>query len=357
MESLAARMKAANSLLAPYAVPHGGELGRRHSEEEDPTRFPFQRDRDRIVSTDAFRRLAGKMQVLPPGFSDHIRNRGTHTIETANLSRTIARALRLNEDLAECIALAHDIGHPPFGHSGEEALNESHEGGFEHNAQSLRIVTLLEQHSDAYTGINLSIEILEGMVKHRKNEHGIPRSLSLEAQIVDLADAATYTAHDIEDGLDAKILSLESIRSTDFGERAVARAKERSTRLRGGVLDLLMTDLYTKTERCIRAFGIQSLADVYSANDLCVSFSDGLDASLRELRQFLWDHFYLHPTVREKAQEGMRIVTKLYEAYRKNPPEKVIVLQRRTDSDLLDAVKDYIAGMTDEFAAEAHSRL
>jgi len=360
MKSLEQRLADANKSLAPYAVPQSEGLGRVYPEPEDVTRSPFQRDRDRIVSSDAFRRLTGKMQVLPPGFSDHVRNRGTHTLDVAFNARNTARALGLNEDLVECLALQHDLGHPPFGHAGEEALNECLEPfgkKFEHNEQSLRIVTLLTTHSAEFPGLNLSREILEGGDKHRTMGTHDGRSLHLEAQITDASDAITYTAHDTEDALDARLITIKDLERVPLSARAIEQSKKRGTSIRGALLSILSHDLLTETEGRIFALDIQSLFDVYRAVEPIVGFSPTMKESMQELRQFLWDHFYMHVAVQEKTSGGKKIVTNLFESYKSTPPKKILELQKKTDGVLEDAVKDYIAGMTDDFAMSEHVKL
>lgn len=349
MKALDQQMAEANNILAPYAVRHGDGLGRPNAESEDAVRFPFQRDRDRIVSTDAFKRLSGKMQVLPPSFSDHIRNRGTHTIEVANLARTLARALGLNEDLAECIALAHDLGHPPFGHAGEEALEKCTNGSFEHNEQSLRIVMTLAQHSSAYSGLNLSQEITNGMQKHS----GKPNHL--EGQIVDIADAMTYSAHDPEDAMHAKILTLDQLSDISLGRQARDLSKARETSLRGAILELLVADFLQTTRERIHSLNIRSLDDVFAASEPIASYSPDMQSMLREWKQFLFHHFYNHPTVIEKTAAGQKIVTDLFDRYMQSPPPQVQKIQSRTACTQEMAVTDYISGMTDEFARQAHA--
>ncbi|MEQ1849612.1 MAG: dGTP triphosphohydrolase [Candidatus Peribacteraceae bacterium] len=351
MKSLDQHLAAANSLLAPYAVPHGGGLGRLYPETEDNVRFPFQRDRDRIISTDAFKRLGGKMQVLPPSFSDHIRNRGTHTLEVANLARTLARALGLNEDLAECIALAHDLGHPPFGHAGESALHVCTNGKFEHNEQSLRIVTTLAEHSGANPGLNLSREITNGMQKHSGNAN------HLEGQVVDIADAMTYTAHDPEDGIDAKLLTTDAIRKLALGSRALELSDARGTSLRGAILHLLVADFLATTREKIQALNIRTLDDVMKQPGPIVGYSDAMRDMLKEFRDFLHAEFYNHPTVLRETEKGQIIVKDLYAHYNVRPPKQVKDLQERTSSTLEVAVTDYIAGMTDDFAKRAHAEI
>ncbi len=373
MQSLSDRLFQANSLFSPYAVPHGGGLGRAFPESEDRTRFPFQRDRDRIIHTQAFRRLKHKTQVfvsgLPAvalakaGHGDHYRTRITHTLEVAQISRDIARTLGLNEDLAEAIALAHDLGHTPFGHAGEEAMNacmQSCGRMFEHNDQSLRIVTLLEDRSANYRGLNLSKEILEGLMKHRPSPRAAglrsaSRALSLEAQLVNLADEIAYTAHDTDDGLRAGLFTLKQVRETKLGFLAAEKSMERKTELRGAIVDLLVTDLYTETDMLLEKHAVSSLEDVYASQHDLVSFSETMTKDLSELPTFLWNHLYKSDAVQVQAKQGQRVIRDLFSAYLKTPPEKVLELQQKTGGALEEAIKDYIAGMTDPYALQMHT--
>ncbi|HRH93899.1 MAG TPA: dNTP triphosphohydrolase [Candidatus Peribacteria bacterium] len=354
------RMSSANDLLMPYAVPHGGGLGRMHPEPEDDSRFPFQRDRDRILHTQSFRRLMHKTQVFVAGTGDHYRTRITHTLEVAQVSRDIARTLGLNEDLAESIALAHDLGHTPFGHAGEEALHacvEPFGKRFEHNLQSLRIVTVLEQRSKHYSGLNLNREVLEGLMKHR-TPHDMPedlvleRSPSLEAQVVNLADEIAYTAHDTDDGLRAGIITTDELRALKLGNLASQRAKETGTEIRGAIVHALIHDLYAATEQAIAEHNLQSLADVYAAKDEIVRFTPDMRVMLKELRALLWSRLYMNAGVLAQATHGQQVIRDLFADYRKNPPEKVLSLHQKNGGALEEAVKDYVAGMTDLFALE-----
>lgn len=365
MKKLADRIRLANTLLAPYAVPHGNGLGRVHAERDDATRFPFQRDRDRIIHTQAFRRLKHKTQVFVSGHGDHYRTRITHTLEVAIVSRNIARTLGLNEDLAEAIALAHDLGHTPFGHAGEEAMNacmKKYHASFEHNHQSLRIVTLLEDRSKAYLGLNLSREILEGLVKHR-SAHELPlgmdlsRSPSLEAQVVNFADEITYTAHDTDDGLRAGQFSYSDVQKTKLGEMASVKAKKDFSELRGAIISLLVSDLYQETERRLKAEKIRTLNDVYSSDTELVGFSVPTVRMIGEHRKFLWNHLYKSPSVLKQATRGQRVITALFSAYMKSPPAKIKALRKKHGGTLEEAVKDYIAGMTDTYAITAKAAL
>ncbi|MCA9370500.1 MAG: dNTP triphosphohydrolase [Candidatus Peregrinibacteria bacterium] len=347
MKDLQQRMTAAQSLLAPYAVPIAGTLGREHPQDQDLTRFPFQRDRDRIIHSPAFRRLKGKTQVFVAGIGDHYRTRLTHTMEVAQISRDIARTLGLNEDLAECIALAHDLGHPPFGHAGEEALDDwmqQHGSRFEHNEQSLRIVTLLDTHSSRYPGLNLNKEVLEGLMKHRtphdkgvEAEEGtegaeVMKKLSLEAQVVNLADEIAYTGHDCDDGVRAGLFTMEELLTIPVAKEAHIAAQASGVQLRGALIHMMVMDLYcTMTPSSIR-------------------FSDAMRNNLDILRKFLWDNMYMHPDVVRKTDEGKMIVTTLCDQLLQTPNDKVLELKQRCDCPLFASVKDYVAGMTDTFA-------
>lgn len=367
MQNLKERLQRANELLATYAVPHGIQLDREHQEQEDETRFPFQRDRDRIIHTQSFRRLKAKTQVFVAGKgdltdetlakSDHYRTRLTHTMEVAQISRDMARTLGLNEDLAECIALAHDLGHTPFGHAGENAMRkemERHGETFEHNVQSLRIVTLLEERTTKYRGLNLNREILEGLMKHRTaydKSHGeVPRAPSLEAQIVNLADEIAYTAHDVDDGVRAGVFTHEELLTIPFYKSAFAVSAKNGTEVRGSIIHLLVMDAYKETERRLQECGISILDDVYNASQDLVAFSEELNPLLSAIRSFLLERFYRSPAVRMLSQEGMEIIRALFRRYESNPPEKVLALQKKTGSSLPEAIKDYIAGMTDSYA-------
>ncbi len=366
MSSILERLQAADRILAPYAVPHGGMLGRVEKEPEDETRFPFQRDRDRIIHAQAFRRLQGKTQVFVAGEEDdHVRTRLTHTMEVAQIGRDIARTLSLNEDLAECIALAHDLGHPPFGHRGEEVLNTwmtKHGSSFEHNEQSVRIVTVLEVHSPLTQGLNLNQEILEGLRKHREAYIDppvpFPRNLSLEAQVINKADEVAYYGHDCDDGVHAKLFSLDDLLSTvPLAREAAEHAQMRGTSLRGAIIHLLVTDLYAESLRLLAQHGIHSLADCYHAAVPLIEFSSPMIEQTRTLRDFLHHRMYEHPRVTEPSGEGQRIIRLLCDALYASPSPPVLALQSRTNSSLPEAVKDYVAGMTDTFARSLSASL
>lgn len=337
MLPLSDRIAQADSLLSPFATPHGGLLGRRIAEEQSTIHFPFQIDRDRIVNSTAFRRLQGKTQVFVAGEGDHYRTRLTHTLEVAQISRDVARVLSLNEDLSECIALAHDIGHPPFGHSGEAALNEwmaLHGKRFEHNLQSYRIVTVLEKRSSLYEGLNLNCEVEDGLLKHSATHPDDGRLLkpSMEAQLTNIADEIAYVSHDCDDGLNARLFAFQDLIEIPLAEEAYERAQKRGTHLRESLVHLLTTDL---TEASTKA---------------TIGFSPAMRCTINELRVFLEGRMYGHPRVRNRSIDGQRIVRLLCDWYLDHPIDKIFGIEERTGGSRVDAVKDYVAGMTDNFA-------
>lgn len=339
--NLQQRCAAANTLLIPQAVPYEGVLGRAIAEPEDETRYPFQRDRDRIIHTQAFRRLQGKTQVFTTGEGDHYRTRLTHTMEVAQISRDIARTIGVNEDLAECIALAHDLGHPPFGHTGEEGINEwMQQFGkhFEHNLQSHRIVTELEHHSLLYTGLNLQKEVLDGLLKHQTVHDQAGATFTgqtLEAQLVNIADEIAYSAHDSDDGLQAGLFSLEDILTVPLAKEAHEKTKERGTSLRGAIIHMLVTDLYS----------------TFSTGSL-MAFSHDMTKQLSMLRTFLWEHMYMHEAVLRKSTEGKTMLQTVLQHLYEQPNEKIQSEMQQKNIALEDATKDYAAGMTERFALQ-----
>jgi dGTPase len=345
MTPLSDRIAQANTLLHPLAIPHEGRMGRRHDEPADELRTPFQRDRDRILHSTAFRRLQGKTQVFVAGEGDHFRTRLTHTLEVAQIARDIARALRMNEDVAECIALAHDLGHPPFGHRGEEALEEwmqkqgSH---FEHNEQSFRIVTMIETRSSLYAGLNLNSEIEDGLLKHSDFHPFDERLLetSLEAEITNIADEIAYTSHDSDDALMADLFSFKELIDIPLAHTAYLRAKDRRTAIRGSLVHLLVSDLVEASAATLHGDSTKASID----------FSDSMRTQLNELRSFLAEKMYMHPRVYNRAIEGQKIIHLLCNHYLQHPSEKILAIGQRTNGTLPEAVKDYVAGMTDNFA-------
>lgn len=361
--------------LAPYAIKSRDSRGRLHAEAEAGYRTAFQRDRDRILHTTAFRRLEYKTQVFVTSEGDYYRTRLTHTLEVAQIGRSIARTLAANEDLVEAICLAHDLGHPPFGHAGEAALARvmAPYGGFDHNKHSLRIVTELEQRYPDFPGLNLTWELREGIVKH-ETEYDIANAAAydpekrghLEAQIANAADELAYTAHDLDDGLRSGLVRTEQL--SDLG---LWQSLTRLSHWGGGPLDdmtrhrmirdligLEVTDLIQVTD------GELSAADVVSADALqrlaynVVHSSTALAESNQALRDFLYHHLYQHYQVVRMQVKAERIVEGLFEAYRGNPEILPAEVQARARfSGLERTVCDYIAGMTDRFAMLEHGKL
>jgi dGTPase len=364
--------------LAPYAMPSRASRGRRHAEPEHAFRMVFQRDRDRIIHSTAFRRLEYKTQVFVNHEGDYYRTRLTHTMEAAQITRTLARALRLNEDLAEAVVLAHDLGHTPFGHAGERVLNGLMEpyGGFEHNAQSLRIVDVLEERYPAFRGLNLSWEVREGIVKHstrydrpQVREFDPDLAPCLEAQIVDFADEIAYNAHDVDDGLKSGMLDPDELASVPIWgrvtadvARAAATASESVRRYQGvrRLLDLMVTDLTESLLARIRSDGIETLADVRRVKPRLVEFSSEMAERNRELKAFLFDRLYMHHRVVRMTQKADRIMTGLFDAYMAEPKQLPPHVTRRAREDgepMPRVIADYVAGMTDRFALDEYKKL
>ncbi|THF62972.1 deoxyguanosinetriphosphate triphosphohydrolase [Pseudothauera nasutitermitis] len=364
--------------LASYAARAETSRGRQHAEPAPAERSEFQRDRDRIVHSTAFRRLEYKTQVFVNHEGDLFRTRLTHSIEVAQISRGIARILGLNEDLAESIALAHDLGHTPFGHAGQEALNDcmkSH-GGFEHNLQSLRTVDLLEEHYAAFDGLNLTFETREGILKHcsranaeRLGELGV-RFLegtqpTLEAQLANLADEIAYNNHDVDDGLRSGLITLEQLDAVPIFA-ANRREVERTWPGLAGrrlihetirrMINQMVLDLSARTRENIAAAGVATLADVRAAPRL-VAYSDELQPRLRELKRFLRDNLYRHYQVLRMTNKARRIVTDLFDAFMAEPQLLPPQYQARGRDGMARAIADYIAGMTDRYAIKEHRRL
>jgi len=362
-------------ILAPYAAFSADSGERLHDEPEHPYRSPFQRDRDRIIHSSAFRRLEGKTQVFIIFEGDYYRNRLTHTIEVAQISRTIARALRLNEELAEAVALAHDLGHSPFGHVGESVLDEimKDHGGFEHNRQSLRVVDLLESRYPGFTGLNLTGVVREGIMKHHtdydKPGDGISggNSPALEAQIVNVADEITYTCHDLDDGLKSGILKEEALNGIEMPGKVMGRMEDhpvlsdsekmRRYQIVRRLIDSQVTALLENTAARIEELGIASLADVRAHPGDIVSFDDSMAATNLQMRRFLYENFYRHPRVVESTGIARNIITGLFELFSGKfelIPEDI--RSRAQDDAPERVVCDYIAGMTDRFAMNEYEK-
>ena len=363
-------------VLAPYAMFTRQSRGRRHPEEPHAFRTLYQRDRDRIVHSTAFRRLMYKTQVLVNQTNDHHRTRLTHTLEVAQISRTIARQLGLNEDLTEAIALAHDLGHPPFGHAGEDELNDCmrEQGGFEHNSHGLRIVESLEYRYAAFPGLNLSWEVLEAMAYHSRRRHtpemreftqaGQPL---LEAQVVDAADSLAYDTHDIDDALGVGLITCADLKEVEFWRRAVERVEKRYGTL--GALQFQPTvvraliswqveDLLEHTRQRLCQEPVRIREDVRGAKEILVGPGPEVRGLKAELESFLHRCVYRHHRVMRMAAKGRRFLRMLFEEYHRSPqqlPERYF--QRTQNGQLERTVCDYLAGMTDRYAQDEYLRL
>jgi dGTPase len=362
-------------VLAPFAQKSGDSRGRKYREPSHAYRTEFQRDRARIIHSRAFRRLEYKTQVFLNGTGDHLRTRLTHSIEVASISRTIARSLSLNEDLAEAIALAHDLGHPPFGHSGEEMLAEcmrAH-GGFDHNRQSLRVVELLESAYPNFAGLNLTFEVREGLRKHQafydpptpgEEKYCCP---SLEAQIANLADEITYYSHDLDDAVDFEILSapqLEEDAVWQRSHRAVlgrypkAREPELHKFIIRDIIDMEVQDVVTTSALSIVDAGVQSADEVRKQQAPLIRYSDYLLEANRELRRFLYENVYYHPRVATVNRRACEMLRKVFEAYVVDPDRLGEAATKRIEAEGLHrTVCDYIAGMTDRYLMEEYAAL
>lgn len=366
-----------DTTLAPYAV-RISERGRRVAEPAPPGRSEFQRDRDRIIHSAAFRRLEYKTQVFVNHEGDLFRTRLTHSIEVAQIGRSIARHLRLNEDLVEAISLAHDLGHTPFGHAGQEALNEcmQEHGGFEHNLQSLRVVDVLEERYAAFDGLNLCFETREGILKHCSRAHAAQlgevgarflsdRRPSLEAQIANLADEIAYNNHDVDDGLRSGLLTLEQLAEVGLFATHLAHVRDAYPNLAERrvvhetirrMINTLITDLIGQSEKSIQLARPESVADVRAAAPL-VAFSAEIHAANNELKSFLRTHLYRHYLVMRMSAKARRVIHDLFTAFIQDPRLLPPTSRVQADTELARSVADYIAGMTDRYAIREHRRI
>lgn len=360
-----------NKFLAPYAVRSSASRGRKHTEKAHELRTAFQRDRDRIVHSTAFRRLEYKTQVFVNHEGDHYRTRLTHTLETCQVARTMARALGLNEDLVEAIALAHDIGHGPFGHAGEWALQEimKDHGGFEHNVQCLRIVELLEESFPNFTGLNLSFETLEGLKKHPERfykDRG-QRFRTLEAELVDIADEVAYNCHDLDDGLRSELIQEPQLAELKLWKDAETYIKKNQPGMepiqkRRACIRLLVnrlvSDVVAASSRNISRQRIQSLSDLQKTQKPLMGYSAEVRSQLMALKRFLHQYLYQHYRVVRMTDKGQRLLKNLFQVYLQKPEVlPPYVLQRRKKESIERVICDYIAGMTDRFAQDEYKRL
>ncbi|HEV3343503.1 MAG TPA: deoxyguanosinetriphosphate triphosphohydrolase [Pirellulales bacterium] len=360
-------------LLAPYAMHSADTAGRKHAEPPHPYRGPFQRDRDRIVHSAAHRRLSAKMQVFTGEMGDYHRTRLTHTLEVASVARTVGRALRLNEDLIEALALAHDLGHPPFGHAGEDTLDDllADEGGFSHNRQGLAIVEELEQRYPDFPGLNLSREVLEGQAtridKHSLNPDPSASRPLLEVQVVEAADSVAYDTHDADDALHLGLLELGDLLRLPLWAEAERRVRNRfgtlaDDRLKRAVLheliDWQVSELIECTGRRLAEDGIRSVADVRRSPRILIDAGAELADLKREVETFLFQRVYCHPQVLRFRTEAQSMLREMFAGYLERPellPPRFA--DRIEQVGLRRGVADYIAGMTDRYAQQEYKRL
>ena len=377
--------------LAPYACHPAATRGRRYPETPAPTRTEYQRDRDRIVHSTAFRRLVYKTQVFLNHEGDLFRTRLTHSLEVAQLGRSIARSLRINEDLVEAISLAHDLGHTPFGHAGQDALHGcmAEHGGFEHNLQSLRVVDKLEERYPQYDGLNLTFETREGVLKHCSRQHaqqlereepgGVGARFlrreqpSLEAQLCNLADEIAYNAHDIDDGVRSGLITLAQLQDVPLFDQYRAAAQAEYPDLVQPILQrrllfeairrMLSAQVYDVIDATQAALARHAPTDVQAVRQSpsLVMFGDAMRARSLELKQFLFKNLYRHPRVMETTGRAQEVVRDLFAAYTASPQEMKAAFAEQASVDCgplrARAVADFIAGMTDRFAAREHERL
>ena len=368
--------KREDSYLAPYAMKSMHTCGRAHPEDEHPYRSVYQRDRDRIIHSTAFRRLEYKTQVFVNHEGDYYRTRLTHTIEVAQIARSISRALCLNEDLSEVIALAHDLGHTPFGHSGEDALRilMKHHGGFEHNIQGLRVVDILEKRYSQFSGLNLSWEVRESIAKHKilsddpnVIQFDLNKQPLLEAKIVDIADSIAYDNHDIDDSLKAGLITEIGLEEVALWRCAKEKVREQYNNLTKDMenihtikylIDMEVTDLIEHTQLMIEKMQIKTTDDVQQCKERLVSFSPEISKKKLELQEFLQQNAYSHYRVVRMADKAKRFVEELFNAFIENPMQLPPEYQKWIEeAGLYQGVCDYIAGMTDRFAQDEYLKL
>jgi len=375
-----AREASEDATLAPWAMHSARSKGRHHPEEEDDMRTAWERDRDRIVHSTAFRRLMYKTQVFVNWEGDHYRTRLSHSLEVAQVARSVGCALRLNEPLCEALALAHDIGHPPFGHRGEQALNRlaREYGGFRHNAQVLRVVDLLERRSPEYPGLNLTREVRESLLKHETDEdwplefRPRPGRPYLEAQVVDLADSTAYNAHDIEDGLRSGLFKEEDIAEVSLWQGAIGEVQLRHPgfleasvdqalrvkRIGNELIKICINDLIHSSQRRLHERSPDSPEAVRQHGETLIRHSQAIDKEVGELQRFLYERFYRHPHLQELTEHAAEVLEGLFNELVTRPEEMAAWYRSWADRVGVErAVCDYLAGMTDRFAENEFERL
>ena len=370
--------------LAKFAVPLVSR-GRFFEEKRNSLRNDFQRDRDRIIHSTAFRRLKHKTQVFVNTSGDHFRTRITHSLEVSQIARTLAKFFNLNEDLSETLSLAHDLGHTPFGHAGEEALNKcmKNHGGFDHNVQTLRIVTILENRYYEFKGLNLSIETIDGLIKHNgpiKNLSKINRILgkgffkkkinfkfnsSLEAQIASISDDIAYNSHDLEDGLKSNLFELSDLKNISILNKIVLKHKKKQKKysidiiirqIIREIINEMVSDVIKTTKKNLKKNNIIRLNDVYNSKKKIVAFSAKMKKFDHQIKNFLRKKMYFHQKVNSKTNLGRKIITKLFNKISKNQ-KRYVSIKKYNSKNLKRNVCDYIAGMTDRYAINLYNKL
>ncbi len=359
--------------------------GRLFSEKKSLLRSPYQRDRDRIIHSTAFRRLKHKTQVFVNTISDHYRTRITHSLEVSQIARTLAKYFNLNEDLSETLSLSHDLGHTPFGHAGEHALNECMDGygGFDHNLQTIRIVTLLENKYYGYKGLNLTIETLDGMIKHNGPIHDLTnienilgtnlfkkkiiysKNSSLESQIASISDDIAYNSHDLEDGLNANLFNIEELKNIPILSDIIKKNNKKINKYNKElvirqiireIINEMVKDVILNTKKNIKFYKINSIKDVYSSQNMIVTFSNQMNEFDRSIKNFLRDNMYYSQEVLKKTNEGKKIVKKLFLEIIKKPKSFISAYDIKKNSKER-TVCDFIAGMTDRYAINLYNNL
>ena len=370
--------------LSKFAVPLVSK-GRFFREKKTDLRNDFQRDRDRIIHSTAFRRLKHKTQVFVNTSGDHFRTRITHSLEVSQIARTLSKYFNLNEDLSETLSLAHDLGHTPFGHAGEEALNDCmrNYGGFDHNIQTLRIITILENRYYDFKGLNLSIETLDGLVKHNgpikdltkfnrilennffKKKINFSLNSSLESQIASISDDIAYNSHDLEDGLKSNLFDLNHLTNIPVLNKIILKHKKK---LKSYSIDLIIRqiireiinemvkDVINTTKKNIRLYKIKNLNDIYQTKNQLVTFSQNMQKFDKKIKSFLKQKMYFHKNVNSKTNYGRKVITQLFLQIKKNP-KKYINIKKYSNSNTERIICDYIAGMTDRYAINLYNQI
>ena len=370
--------------LSKFAVPFVSK-GRFFREKKTNLRNDFQRDRDRIIHSTAFRRLKHKTQVFVNTSGDHFRTRITHSLEVSQIARTLSKYFNLNEDLSETLSLAHDLGHTPFGHAGEEALNDcmKNYGGFDHNIQTLRIITILENRYYDFKGLNLSIETLDGLIKHNgpvknltklntilgnnffKKKINFSLNSSLEAQIASISDDIAYNSHDLEDGLKSNLFDLNHLTDIPVLNKIISKHKKKLKRysidlvirqIIREIINEMVSDVISTTKKNIRFYKIKNLNDIYRTKNQLVTFSQKMQKFDKKIKSFLKHKMYFHKNVKSKTNYGRKVITKLFLQIKKNP-KKYINIKKYSNSNIDRIICDYIAGMTDRYAINLYNKL